>query len=300
MFVNAQSSSASNKKKGLRICVRSEAFLTTFACLYVSRRLNYKFLGFCPFQHYLIMNWYARINGQEYGPVTVQQLQQWAMENRILATTEVRQGETGTWIQAGQVQGLMPTAMPQAQSLNTTSAPQVTTSGPSVKTTNASSRYRKTRRRSNKTGDDTLTIWLVCGSIFVVGLGCLLGVLYLAQNTSSPTRSPSRSGKPKPPAVEYTATELMSLYQENSIRADQACKDKAFGVTGAISNIGTDLLGTPFVAFESGELIFLVQCMFDDSDKGQLAKLKPGDSVRIRGTCKGKLGNIIFDNCSFY
>ena len=97
------------------------------------------------------MNWYARIDGQKYGPVTVQQLQQWAMESRILATTEVRQGETGTWVPAAQVQGLMPTAAPsptpQAQRLNTPSVPQAAMSRPSVKTISAGSRNKKTQRR---------------------------------------------------------------------------------------------------------------------------------------------------------
>jgi len=145
------------------------------------------------------MNWYARIDGQEYGPVTVQQLQQWAMENRILATTEVRQGETGTWIQAGQVQGLMPTAMPQAQSLNTTSGPQVTTSGPSVKTTNASSRYRKTRRRRKnpKSSDENATL---LGGIVISGISIifLVGLAILLSNNSSPqSRSDSSRSETK-------------------------------------------------------------------------------------------------------
>ena len=107
------------------------------------------------------MNWYARINGQEYGPVTVQQLQQWAMESRILATTEVRQGETGTWVLAGQVQGLMPPPqqiptqqIPQAQSLGSSPFPASNSDAPMIVTKsprkNRSSRSTRRRGRSSK------------------------------------------------------------------------------------------------------------------------------------------------------
>ena len=159
------------------------------------------------------MNWYARIDGQEYGPVTVQQLQQWAIESRILATTEVRQGETGTWVQAGQVQGLMPSAvapaMPQAQSLNTTSTPQITTSGPSVKTTSAGSRYRKTKRRGrNPKTSEANAMWIGGLTVSVVCIVFLVGLVALFSNGSSSNSSNGSSRSESKTAVWVFAQQL--------------------------------------------------------------------------------------------
>lgn len=67
---------------------------------------------------------------------------------------------------------------------------------------------------------------------------------------------------------------------------------------GQVRNIGTDILGTPYVAFENDGGIFLVQAMFTKKDESALAALNPGQLAAVSCVCDGKLGNVILRQCA--
>jgi hypothetical protein len=64
-------------------------------------------------------------------------------------------------------------------------------------------------------------------------------------------------------------------------------------VTGYAKNIGKDISDSPYMTFESNELIPAVQCMFDDSHKKELARLEKVQKITVSGRCEGKFGNVI-------
>ena len=82
--------------------------------------------------------------------------------------------------------------------------------------------------------------------------------------------------------------------------ADANYKGKILEVTGTISNIGKDILDTPYVALTDGKQysITSIQCMFDKSDQGQLTTLNKDTKITLRGRGNGKLGNILLGGCS--
>lgn len=102
------------------------------------------------------------------------------------------------------------------------------------------------------------------------------------------------------PAVAVTASKLASDYEANEVSADAKYKGKILEVTGTISNIGKDILDTPYVALSDGKQysITSIQCMFDKSDQGQLAALSKDAKITLSGRGDGKLGNILLRECS--
>lgn len=56
-------------------------------------------------------------DGQEYGPATLEQLQNWIKEGRVSAQTQVRRSDQNVWVPASNVAelGTVPSALPSAQ-----------------------------------------------------------------------------------------------------------------------------------------------------------------------------------------
>ncbi|MAG94509.1 MAG: hypothetical protein CMJ48_12280 [Planctomycetaceae bacterium] len=52
--------------------------------------------------------WFCQIDDQEFGPVDIETLVQWAADNRISPEHYVKMGQAGEWFQAGVVPGLIP------------------------------------------------------------------------------------------------------------------------------------------------------------------------------------------------
>lgn len=59
-------------------------------------------------------DWYVRIGDQDYGPATAAQLKEWASQGRISPESWVRRGESGAWVAATQVKGLLEPVLPRA------------------------------------------------------------------------------------------------------------------------------------------------------------------------------------------
>ena len=133
---------------------------------------------------------------------------------------------------------------------------------------------------------------------------CVVAVVIFSNDEegNSPRRSTDRPSEKPTVRIVVTAEQLYALYENNEVKADQLCKGKFFRVTGTVSSIGKDILDTPYVALDAGDSvsIFHVQCFFDKKDEAKLARLSPGDEVRIAGTGGGKLMNVFVRDCWFY
>ncbi len=99
---------------------------------------------------------------------------------------------------------------------------------------------------------------------------------------------------------KVTAAQLFRAYKENGVAADRDYKGKVIQVTGVVTDIRHDLLNVPYVTLDVGgeALVFEVQCYFSNKQATNLAGLRKGEQVTIRGKCAGKFGNVMVKACT--
>jgi len=93
------------------------------------------------------------------------------------------------------------------------------------------------------------------------------------------------------------AAALFREYDKNEIRGDKRFKGRRMALRGVIDQVNTDILGKPFVVLTDGSewSIFGVQAYFDSAEA--LVELNPGDEITLVGTCSGKFGNVLLEDC---
>lgn len=102
------------------------------------------------------------------------------------------------------------------------------------------------------------------------------------------------------PTYTVTALALASEYKANEVAADAKYKGQLIEISGRVDTIGKDIVDTPYIAFETEnpyEVINRIQCMFRDADTASLSTVSKGQSITLRGTVSGALGNIIIKDC---
>jgi hypothetical protein len=96
-----------------------------------------------------------------------------------------------------------------------------------------------------------------------------------------------------PAGIKVTAAELMQAYVDNKVKADDTYKDKTVEVSGVVSEVGKDIMNSPYVALKTKEMIYTVQVYFTDEENKKLGDLKKGQSIKVVGKCTGALGNVM-------
>lgn len=105
--------------------------------------------------------------------------------------------------------------------------------------------------------------------------------------TTTQTEPETSSSTNEEPAIEVSAGQLADKYQSNEVAADNAYKDKTVLVTGTIANIGKDIMDDSYVSLKTSNPFLSVKCVFETSEKDKLAQLSNGQTVTVRGICKG-------------
>jgi hypothetical protein len=87
--------------------------------------------------------------------------------------------------------------------------------------------------------------------------------------------------------VRVTAVEFARAYDQDDDRADARFKNKVLEVTGTVEEL--DLTGETYTVVLKGIPDDSVNCEFakDPNVRARLVRLKPGDTVTIRGKCLG-------------
>lgn len=93
-------------------------------------------------------------------------------------------------------------------------------------------------------------------------------------------------------AFPITAEQLYHSYNENEVAADRQYKENVLAVTGTVGEIGKDILNGPYVILQVGGG-GAVQCSFGKEEEEDLALLKPGQQVTIKGRCSGRTLGVI-------
>ncbi|WP_162874453.1 OB-fold protein [Pseudomonas viridiflava] len=109
---------------------------------------------------------------------------------------------------------------------------------------------------------------------------------------------PAAKAAPAEPLKVYTASQVSSSYEENTVAADILFKGKQVKITGRIDDINTDYRGRPYLVLASKNQFMGPQFQFDKSDLEVMAQLKKGQNVTV--ICTGK-GDVIktpmFEDC---
>jgi hypothetical protein len=105
----------------------------------------------------------------------------------------------------------------------------------------------------------------------------------------------------------YSASDLMSEYDENVVNADKEYTNTVMVITGTVSSIGkTNNDSNLTVLLKSGSYFYSVQLNFKESQTDSVAALSVGDSVSAIGKCTGQSGkvlavfdgqNVMIENC---
>jgi hypothetical protein len=98
---------------------------------------------------------------------------------------------------------------------------------------------------------------------------------------------------------DQTLRSLLAQYKDNEVRADAIYKGKTVQFGGLVNDIKKDILDHIFVTVGTGEWLQIpeVQCFFTDSKAGATARLTNGQHVRMRGTVKGLMMNVLVEDC---
>jgi tRNA_anti-like len=93
------------------------------------------------------------------------------------------------------------------------------------------------------------------------------------------------------------AINLVAVYYQNEVKADSLYKGHLVVVKGRISKIAKDVLDTPYITLGGRLGISTLQCMFKRNDEEALGSLYPGQLVIVQGKVKGKMMNVLLDDC---
>lgn len=110
---------------------------------------------------------------------------------------------------------------------------------------------------------------------------------------------PAVTEAPDAPLPAYTIQQIAKAYDSNTVAADQQYKGKRFKVTGTVSEISTDFMGTAYINMRGGVNEFMEPHLDMDSDhQDYTATLKKG--MKITLICTGD-GDVIkaphLDDC---
>ena len=131
--------------------------------------------------------------------------------------------------------------------------------------------------------------------LFTLVFAASLAII-LACGESQETTEQDISGKATD--IRVSAVRLFKDYEANEVAADEKYKSKILEVSGAVEDIGKDILDQIYVTLKTGEYeIFHIQCFFSDAHKNAAAQLRKGQRITVKGKCDGKLGNVMIKGC---
>jgi hypothetical protein len=141
------------------------------------------------------------------------------------------------------------------------------------------------------------------GFLKACGLLCLSLLILIAVSSAvggdDRDEEPTGSSEEITPTVSYTlsAADLYGEYENNAVAADQKYQGQLVEVSGKIIEIGTEILGKPYVVLGPSDYVYHVQCVFAYNDESTVANLSKGQSVTLQGEVVGQLGWVNMKEC---
>jgi len=104
----------------------------------------------------------------------------------------------------------------------------------------------------------------------------------------------------KSQTASYTvlANKLYSEYERNEVAADEKYNGKIIIVSGAIHDIGKDVMNNAYIVIGGKGFLDGVQCTFTKGEQSSIARLSKGQQVTVKGEVGGKIGNVLVNKAS--
>lgn len=112
------------------------------------------------------------------------------------------------------------------------------------------------------------------------------------------TDSDTRKVQSQPPSYTLTADQLYYDYNANEVSADAKYKGKVVVASGAVQNIGKDVLGSAYIIVGGKGFLDGAQCTFTKAEEPSVARLVKGQRVSVKGEVTGKMGHVQISKCS--
>jgi hypothetical protein len=134
---------------------------------------------------------------------------------------------------------------------------------------------------------------------------CLFGCQQPSEQKQPPPKAEQKAEAKLPKAIEAIRVASADLFQDYLISAEQAnqkYRGKLLEVSGPMQSVSRDKLGMPSVCLihasvGSQVMDLAVRCVFPKERAGTLSRLYFGEMVTIRGTCRGRDGDVLLTDC---
>src|SRR3990170_9053486 len=128
----------------------------------------------------------------------------------------------------------------------------------------------------------------------ILVLICILLVFFYAYNEYH--RKPADLSAVKAVAVT-DATSLVASYENDEQKANSMYLGKVIDITGVISEITNQQDTLINIMLGKNDNMHRVSCLLNGKYMSKVKKLKPGDSITIRGLCTGYLMDVELNRC---
>ncbi|MEQ7917640.1 hypothetical protein ABQX22_00475 [Xanthomonas sp. WHRI 1810A] len=146
--------------------------------------------------------------------------------------------------------------------------------------------------------------WMVLSFLSLLGIASVSKTSYdryvesAANSALSSSKATPREQAHATPIKAYTASQVATSYDDNTVAADIQFKDKRVKVSGRITDINTDMFGKPYLVLAGTNQFMGPQFKFDKSDMSVMATMKKGTTVSVICTGKGDVAKIpMFEDC---
>ena len=142
---------------------------------------------------------------------------------------------------------------------------------------------------------------LIMAVILIAGLIAFFSVIIASSKfrekvISSVFKPPKSLVKVKPDYV-FDATGFFNIYEVTEKESDSLYIDRIIQVTGPVAEILQEE-GQKYTVILRDDMAFSgINCSMDEEFKSEIARLKSGDTVTIKGVCAGMLMDVILTRC---
>lgn len=127
------------------------------------------------------------------------------------------------------------------------------------------------------------------GKILIIVAVAIVAVVIVGYyQYNKPHRTPTASA-----FVAISSIELFNAFESDEVSANENFMDKIIEVNGEIVSNGFNQEGGQVIVLKSNNPLFGVSCTMSQVQ----SRLKVGDSVRLKGFCKGYLSDVVLTDC---
>jgi hypothetical protein len=146
-----------------------------------------------------------------------------------------------------------------------------------------------------------LIVLAILGGVVVLGVGSCVVCVGVGATAVAQQENKEKAAKQEAKAdmLKVAAREIIEAYKGNEVKADNAYKGKYVEVSGIVSNVAKDIMDHPYVTVGTGEdfAVIEVQCTFAEKASAAAADIEKGKKISVRGHVKGKLMNVLLEDC---